>query len=342
MKKFLFLAIAAAAMTSCSQDEVLEVAQKEAIAFNNGFINNATRAIDPSVTSTSVSEFQVWGTVTAESSSATTSIFKNTQVKSNNNEVGVDKVWDTQGTTQYWIAGAKYNFAGLINAGTDDTKFTLTNGLPTSVTFTQDYDAEKDLLYARSTENITGQASGNEAVEMTFDHMLSKVGFKVTNNNAANSGYTYKVTDIKITSALAITGTATITSTSGNNSFEWDSQSGSYIDLGFGAAVAQSETTANADAVEITEQASMYSNNEHLLIPNTYETLEVKFTLETIVNDETIKVNEVVAKKATNVTFNSKTYYMINIGLAVGEPIQFTVNAINAWTPVNGETVTVQ
>lgn len=342
MKKFLFLAIAAAAMTSCSQDEVLEVAQKEAIAFNNGFINNATRAIDPSVTNTSVSEFQVWGTVTAESSSATTSIFKNTQVKSNNNEVGVNKIWDTQGTTQYWIAGAKYNFAGLINAGTDDTKFTLTNGLPTSVTFTQDYTAEKDLLYARSTTDIVGKASDNTAVSMTFDHMLSKVGFKVTNNNAANSGYTYKVTDIKIISALATTGTATITSTPSANSFAWAYQSGEYTNLGFGAAVAKDETEVS-DAAVISETATMYSNNEHLLIPNTYNTFEVQFTLETIVNGTTIKTGEVVKKAAaTAVTFAAKTYYMINIGLQVGESIQFTVSALNAWTPEAGTNVTVQ
>ena len=339
MKK-LFIAIAAlAAMTSCSQDEVMEVAQREAIAFNNSFINNATRAIDPSLINTTVSEFTVWGTVTATGTgTATTPIFNNTQVKSNNNEIGTGKIWDTQGVTQYWIEGAKYNFAGLINAGT----VSLGNdNLPATVSFTQNYTTEKDLLYARSAANIVGKATGNSAVPMTFDHMLSKVGFKITNNNAEESGYTYKVTDIKITSKLATSGRATISTASGN-SFEWDSQSGEYEDLGFGAAVAKDATAVSA-AAEITETATMYSNIEHLLIPNTYSDFKVQFTLETIVNGTTIKTGEVVTKAAASaVTFAAKTYYMINIGLQVGQPIQFTVSALNAWTPGTGENVTVQ
>lgn len=325
MKK-LFIAIAAlAAMTSCSQDEVMEVAQKEAIAFNNGFINNATRAIDPSVTNTTVSQFNVWGTVTAEGGTATTAIFENTNVTGT---AGIGNIWDTE-VTQYWIAGAKYNFAGLINAG--ENVETGSDDLPSKVTFTQNYENETDLLYARSKENIVGKATGNSAVPMTFDHMLSKVGFKITNNNAASSGYTYKVTDIKITSALATTGTATITSTSSANSFAWASQSGSYANLGFGAAVAQN-ATAEANAAEIAETATMYSNNEHLLIPNTYSNFKVQFTLETIVNGTTIKTDEVIERTAATVTFAAKTYYMINIGLAVGQPIQFTVTSTETWS----------
>ena len=67
MKK-LFIAIAAlAAMTSCSQDEVMEVAQKQAISFGNAFVGNSTRAAnDPSYgTSNSLKAFNVWGTVAA-------------------------------------------------------------------------------------------------------------------------------------------------------------------------------------------------------------------------------------------------------------------------------------
>ena len=329
MKKFLFLAIAAAAMTSCSQDEVLEVAQKEAIAFNNGFINNATRAIDPSVTNTTVSQFNVWGTVTAEAGTATTAIFANTNVTGT---AGTGKTWNTVGVTQYWIEGAKYNFAGLINAGTTVT--TGNDNLPSTVTFTQDYTEEKDLLYARSTE-IKGKASGNSAVPMTFDHMLSKVGFKITNNNAANSKYTYKVTNIQITSGLATVGTATISQdASKNNVYTWNNQgTNTTTPLAFGAAVAQNTTATNAAAEAIAEQASMYSNNEHLLIPHTYNELTVAFTLETIVNGQTIKTNESVTKKATTaVTFNPGTYYMINIVLSVGEPIQFTVTSTETWS----------
>ena len=47
MKKYLFIALAAAAMTSCSQDEVMDAIQGEEIKFSNAFVENATRATDP-------------------------------------------------------------------------------------------------------------------------------------------------------------------------------------------------------------------------------------------------------------------------------------------------------
>ena len=46
MKKYLFMAMAAVAITSWSQDEVMEVAEKQAISFKDAFVEDATRAID--------------------------------------------------------------------------------------------------------------------------------------------------------------------------------------------------------------------------------------------------------------------------------------------------------
>ena len=49
MKKYIYIALAAAAFASCSQDEALELNQ-EAIDFDAPFVENATRAAtDPSL-----------------------------------------------------------------------------------------------------------------------------------------------------------------------------------------------------------------------------------------------------------------------------------------------------
>ena len=65
MKKTLFAALALVAMASCSNEEVLEVAQKEAIGFENAFVNNSTRSVvDPSKTATDFhSAFKVFAFV---------------------------------------------------------------------------------------------------------------------------------------------------------------------------------------------------------------------------------------------------------------------------------------
>ena len=65
MKKTLFAALALAFVASCSNEEVVEMAQKEAIGFDDAFINNSTRStIDPSYTETNMFvDFGVYGFV---------------------------------------------------------------------------------------------------------------------------------------------------------------------------------------------------------------------------------------------------------------------------------------
>lgn len=342
MKKYLYIAIAAATLASCSQDEVMDVAEKEAIAFSEGFINNSTRAVDPSKTNSNLTQFNVWGTVKG-STNSTVAIFANDNVQGT--AVGEGNVWNCTTKTQYWIAGAVYNFAALVNAG-DASNVVLINGLPTSVTYTYNKDNELDLLYARSEENIQGNASGNGPVAFTFDHMLSKVGFKVNNQNSGNTGYAYKVKDIKITSALKTKATVTIGQTeSKDNTYTWGSYAGTDLtNLGFGAAVAV-DAKEVTDAISIGDGVIAYSNIEHLLIPNTYATLGVSFTLETYVTDTNGTVQhvntETINKSATNVTFAPETYYLINIGLKVGKVIDFSVTSVKEWGEADSS-VTVQ
>ena len=79
MKKYLFMAIAAAAITSCTQDEVMEVAEKQAINFGDAFVENATRAIDGTYSTTNMPEsFQVYGTTKGnETNASEVTIFNN-------------------------------------------------------------------------------------------------------------------------------------------------------------------------------------------------------------------------------------------------------------------------
>lgn len=61
MKKLLFIGLAATAMlASCSNDETVEMAQQNAIAFD-GFVNKSTRGIDNDITTENIADFGcVW------------------------------------------------------------------------------------------------------------------------------------------------------------------------------------------------------------------------------------------------------------------------------------------
>ena len=339
MKK-LFIAIAAlAAMTSCSQDEVMEVAEKQAISFGNAFIENATRAIDPSLTDETLKDFQVWGTVQGKNKSTNTlvSIFKDTKVEGN---VGND-AWNTVGVTQYWIPGATYNFAALKNATVtaDDLGEDL---LPAKVNFTNTNGAT-DLLYAKIATPYEAQET-NGLVNMNFKHMLSKAVVTVSNttdpDEGKTTGYYYKVSNVFITTAHK-TGTCTLSTTNP----VWSGHSGT-TSLSFGNITG---TTNGTDAIELgdnTEKAASYS--EVLLIPTAAtaekESVTIKFDLDLYkdngnATDELINHTEGKTVEG-EVKFVAGYAYSFNISLSVGAPIQFSVTSAPAWaTPTNNVTV---
>ena len=67
MKKTILATLAIASMMSCSNEELLEAPAQQAITFGNTFVEKApaTRAAyDGSYTTSSLTQFQVYGTIT--------------------------------------------------------------------------------------------------------------------------------------------------------------------------------------------------------------------------------------------------------------------------------------
>lgn len=274
MKKYLFLAVAATAMmASCSNDEVVEMAQGEAIAFDNAFIDKSTRSIDPSITTETLGEFKVYGCVAnGADASGATNIFAGLAVKSTDK----GQTWSYDNNyIQYWQAGKVYDFAAL---GQDEENITTdANGMPTAVEYTLADESQKDLIHA-FVENQVGQATNNPVVAFTFKHQLSKVKFAVTNGFPANSNTTIKVTNIKITNADQ-TNTLSL-STSGNT---WGEKASGNQVLTFGAIVADAAEGENQTntAVAIEPTKKLYSYYEKLIIPAEKEFI-ITFDVEVI------------------------------------------------------------
>ena len=328
MKKIFVAMLALAAATACSNDELVSVNQ-EAIGFDNAFINNSVRSVDPSYTNDKLfSDFAVFGFVTEEN---TGTLFDGTQVSGS----VLNGEWTYTGT-QYWIEGATYNFYAVAPYSGAWTK---TAASVDGVTLTFDNaNGTQDLLFAKA-QNIEGQESGqNETVEFTFGHILSKVKFSFTNGyDATNSSI--RVENIKINNAYT-TGSVVL----GANDPAWTVQdTNATLELVFGNAA----TTAVDAEVAFVKDATVESYNERLLIPGAVTGgYNVTFTVKVLVNGVVVKTyNHNVLVDFTPVAGHSydiaATIDHTNINPDEElDPIEFTVTDITTWTE-NDETMTL-
>lgn len=314
MKKLFISMLAIAALASCAKEETLVADQGELIGFNS-FVENATRVEDPSYNAENLDQFNVYGTVNG------ITIFDDVLVEG---EVGAD-VWSYEGNTQYWIKGATYNFAAVVDVPKEN--ITFDNGLPTSISYTA--NDTTDILYAEA-KGINGTDPGNNGVvNFVFSHLLSKVEFSAAGQKISGqvpAGYTYEISDIVIKNAKKVGSVAV-------PSRDWtisDDASNKKTVVGFGIiSGAFNEVAAECE-------------NAKLLIPATYSNetakLEISFVVTTKFNGGTIQVDEYTGAEGKLPTFlvdvDFKPGYSYNFKFApsVGMPINFSVTSEPTWT----------
>ncbi len=309
--------MAVAALTSCFQNEELSgVGGNNAIAFDNAYVGNATKAIDGSFDNNNLNLFQVYGTV--NNTSGTANIFNGVEVSK---ATGVWAYADEY--TQYWVAGNNYCFKAVV-AGNEagETSVTLDAlNMPTAIVLSN-ASAQNDILYAEVLN--VNYANDVQPVKFTFSHLLAKAKVTVKDvSEIANGGY-YVVKNVYLKKAL---NGATYTIGEG-----WASYNGTY-DLQFGDIVAPDSEVENAEAIQLPLGTGVAgaSNYERLIIPqNDCElTIVVDYTYynnglaqQTVENKEIKTVANIEAGKAYNFV----------LALAEpGEPITFDVEAVTDW-----------
>ena len=335
MRKLFILALAAAAAVGCTKDEVLDF-NKEAIGFQNAFINNATRAIDNSFSNDNLpKEFYVYGTTqNVASGFGVVPIFPDVLVSYTNSTWGY-----AQEHTQYWIDGNTYNFAAVVNGTIDEDK---------TISYTADYtdiEGTADLLYAKDNYGVYTKGTSETTVSFTFSHLLSKVHFTMKNDIATNvegNVYTYTVEDIQITNAYS-KGVYDITQFGVADADAWaEDDTASKVPVKFGhiADVEGEDAANNTDAAEhigtwkdgaavkgIAKATSRYSQ---LLIPGEYTAMNIKCTITTYLNGEKVDVENY--DKNIEITLKEGQAYNFQISKGnPGEQIKFSVSAVNGW-----------
>ena len=327
MKKIILAALAIAALAACNKTEVVGVTESNAIAFDNAFVDNATKSVnDPSFTTSNLTDFAVYGFVEGAV------LFDGTQVSKGITNNDLDSDWKYEGT-RYWIAGAQYNFNAVAPMTNGGWTKTAADAASTTLSFTN--NGTTDLLYATAAQQ--GQVSGNAQVAFSFRHVLSKVKFSFENAyNATNA--TIKVKDITIANPHK---TADVVLTDGT---VWSNQTATDLVLEFGMATDDEATTDVKENAEVDYAfGKVYeSQNERFLIPSAtdYE-YEVTFNVELLVGGSVVRTYAHTVK-AEFAPAPGNSYDIKAVINAENidpeneqEPIEFTVNTLPDWGTAN-------
>lgn len=185
-RKLFFAAMAATALASCTNDDLVEVNQGEGIAFRASLDKALTRG-----TTTNLQNLAAFK-VTAFGDSEANNYFTNMPVTSDDN----GSTWKT-GATYYWPGFDLKFFAyapqDLNNVSIDKNTQTITDFTPV-----QTVKSQKDLLVSYN----TGNKNNNEAkgVAMNFKHALSQIEVQA---KCSNEKIKIEVIGLKMVNAAA-------------------------------------------------------------------------------------------------------------------------------------------
>lgn len=299
MKKSLFvLGVAVAALASCTQNEVLDIAESNVIKFDNAFVGNTTKATVEQINTDGIEHFYVMGT------KGGSSFFNNEKVYKKNDLWGYDDL-------KKWEAGT-YAFAAYSNGGTTtqdgkidgDVTFSSTDGL--QINYTVDNDDKRDLIMAYSTTDINAT---NAPIEFTFKHALAMIKFTLKSNLGDNE---VSISNFVVKS-INNQGTATIKD---DGVVAWTNQTG----------------TENFGSVDFTTtQATAGESDELVVVPQSGNSLSVEFTAKVTADQGEITKN----LKATITTYDWQPGYRYNYTATITgtdmEVIEFSAPTVTEW-----------
>lgn len=196
MKKIFIAVLVVAGLAACSQDQLVEAPKGAAIAFDNAFVENSTRAND--LTAANISDFGVYGFLSNAAGNG--QIFDNQAVTKSGDAF-------TYSPAQYWVANADYYFAAIAPYANANWTYTAAKETPDAGVLSfnnQAAAANQDLLFDYVKRDAMAEITAAPApVALTFDHMLSRVKFSFVNGFAAGQNITLEVTNVNVTNAIA-------------------------------------------------------------------------------------------------------------------------------------------
>lgn len=252
MKKFMFAAMAALAITSCSQNEELEApSQKAEIGFNT-VVGKSTRAAEAKIADLEKNGFILYGYNTAEVSMSAEAVlddvFMDSAVAS-----FLTPNWSLTKGPYYWPVEGNIQFFGFSPITNVTTYAVGAKGYPSFSYIIQPRASQEDLIVVHTPNQTKAQTIA--PVNLVFKHVLTQINFKLK----GEVGFTYSVTDIKI-AGVKNTGT-----------FTYASDKGSWASTGDNADYVY-DITYPCTVNGITETVIATGNNSLMLLPQTLGT----------------------------------------------------------------------
>lgn len=340
MKKSIYLlGMAVAALSSCSQSDVVEMPESRAIGFST-FVNNNTRDAEE-ISKTNIQDFWVFG-AHEETTDKWVSLYTNVNVHGSKAGIGDAEsptTW-TPAQIAYWTADQKHNFAAYANGTTALTTGVEYAAKENKLTFSAYNAGTKDLVAATAANRTWDGESATIPVPFTFKHMLSKVYF--TFKTAASKDYKMTVSELKINGTKEPAAGAIVVADGSltGETIAWVTDEG----------VTNGEYTYTgiddfADGTAGEDKLFSKASEARYVIPQANTSLtasfKVTFTDGSITKD----------KEFTNVplTYTSAwTAGQVYNYIAIinpddidenAKPIEFTVTEVEDWTPANNQTV---
>lgn len=310
MNKFLFMAaFAGVALASCTNNENFYEDEQQAISFAPVNYQNQSRAAYAG------GNYGVYAWIGADAKINTTAFMEKVEI---NYSTGAPASGQ-----YYWPKGYNLDFFAF-------SPYTVT---PTSVTPHEDFGSNQvvydnyttgnlpsdvNLLYSDKAIDKTSENNGSQAVDILFNHALSKVVFKVQGqeftDRPKNTTYEVRVNEISITSLL---NKGTLTLTLQNNKTKWTPSWSCTTDK-ISSAWKVTNTTINPSLVEdtkgqqLTTEAVVFEGSsakmESLVIPQTIPG-EAEITIIYNVNT---KITDVTESTGNNEKF-TKTFKLNTI-----------------------------
>lgn len=322
------MGVAAAGMVfaACSNDETVEMAQNSnAIQFQS-FVNKSTRGIANDATANNFTNFKVWGLMN-----------KGDQTGKPFDGVEVSKTGDTwgYGTPVYWEKGYAYSFVAL--APNNAYTFTAPTAINTwgSLTF-ENKTGETDLLYATAKSPVWDGGSCPAAVNLNFNHMLSRVKFAFT--NSMDDGSTINVTNVTITDAKT-NGTANLAEEF--NGLTWNAEGTGNLEF----KNVKENDDANAEDAAMYEQNITKATDHKYMIP-AESAYTVTFIVTRTHNGVTDTYDHTVTIPSTKFEAGKSYKFVAKLNSENIDPetelcpIKFTAN-VTGWEKFGDETLTI-
>ena len=339
MKRIFLAILAVAALAACNKSEVVESAPSAEIAFDDVFVDNATKAAD--LTASNLADFGVYGTVAKNNQSGP--IFENQKVQKS----GTSFIYSP---AQYWVPSAEYTFSAIAPYQAGDNATWTYDAQTAKITFHNDIaQANQDLLFAyaeRETEaSITSKPA---AVGFTFNHQLARARFTFTNDFGAESNIQLVVKNVTITNVHKTGILAVTVDANGVATTAWEGLADNTVPANvFARVFNQNADLTLAPAADAATGAVTAAATEHFYLIPSNAAFNVTFDVDLYQAGVLLDTY----KRTATLQYNMQIGYSYDIKATLnsqntsdeGElyPIEFSVDKVDEWETFTGVDATV-